>query len=185
MARRRHGRARRVGGVLAILALAVLGVGAGLVFFSSRDRADVSDQAAGPGQALPDRGHEHLRPGEKPRVRYASDPPTSGPHVPRAIRHDASTLGDDALLQALEQGNVVLLYGEPRPPEPLRSLARDVNQGAFSPDLAASGQAVILGRRPGTRGVVALAWRHLLRASGPRDPALRAFADAWLGRGAG
>jgi len=185
MARRRHGRARRVGGVLAILALAVLGVGAGLVFFSSRDRASVSDQAAGPGQAFPDQGHEHLSPGQKPAVGYASDPPTSGPHVPVAIRREASTLSDDQLLQALEQGNVVLLYGEARPPEPLPSLAQDVNQGAFSPDLAASGQAVILGRRPGARGVVALAWRHLLRVSDPRDPTLRTFADAWLGRGAG
>jgi len=171
--------------VLAILALAVLGVGAGLVFFSSRDRASVSDQAAGPGEAFPDQGHRHLRAGERPGMPYASDPPTSGPHVPVAIRRDASALSDDELLQALEQGNVVLLYGEPHPPEPLRRLARDVNQGAFSPDLAASGQAVILGRRPGTRGVVALAWRHLLRASDPGDPALRAFADAWLGRGPG
>jgi hypothetical protein len=42
---------------------------------------------------------------------------------------------------------------------------------------------VILAPRPGTRGVVAAAWRHLLRASSPTDPALRQFVDAWLGVG--
>ncbi len=168
-----------------ILVLAVLGVGAGVLFFTSRDRASVSDQAAGPGQAFPDQGHRHLRPGEKPSAPYSSEPPTSGAHVPVTIRRDATVLSDDEILQALEQGNVVLLYGSARAPEALKRLAADLNQGAFTPDLAASGQAVILGRRAGTRGTVALAWRHLLRAAAPQDPALRTFAEAWLGRGPG
>ena len=43
---------------------------------------------------------------------------------------------------------------------------------------------MILADRPGTDGVVALAWRRMLRARGPTDPALEAFADYWLGRGA-
>jgi hypothetical protein len=32
--------------------------------------------------------------------------------------------------------------------------------------------------------VTALAWRRSLRASDPTAPELKAFADAWLGRGA-
>ena len=39
-------------------------------------------------------------------------------------------------------------------------------------------------RRPGTAGVIALAWTHMLRVATPTDPALRAFAQFWLGRGA-
>ena len=41
---------------------------------------------------------------------------------------------------------------------------------------------MILARRPGA-GVQALAWRRRLVASGPDDPKLRDFADAWLGQG--
>ena len=43
---------------------------------------------------------------------------------------------------------------------------------------------MILAAAPGTEGVIARAWRHLLRAVDPADPALREFADYWLGRGA-
>ena len=51
-------------------------------------------------------------------------------------------------------------------------------------EFLAAGQVVVLGRRPATRGVVAVAWRRQLRAERPDDPALREFADFWLGRGA-
>ncbi len=54
----------------------------------------------------------------------------------------------------------------------------------FTPALAATGDAVILAPRPGTAGVVALAWAHLLRVQQPSDPALRQFIGFWLGRGA-
>ena len=88
-----------------------------------------------------------------------------------------------ALLEALRAGNVVLVYGSPRPPEPLRTLADEV-AGPFDPALASAGQAVILARRPGTRGVSALSWSRVLRAASATDPRLRDFAEAWLGRGA-
>ncbi len=55
--------------------------------------------------------------------------------------------------------------------------------GPFDPGLAAAGQAVILARRPGVPGVVALAWRRKLEASGPDDPQLHEFAEAYLGPG--
>jgi hypothetical protein len=154
-------------------------VGAVLLFFSSRDKSTFS-AGAGPGQAFPDLGRRHLRPGERPGVAYNSSPPTSGPHVAAAVRRDATALSDDQVLQALETGDVVLVYGTPRPPAALRSLVADL-AGPFDPALAASGQAAILARRAGTRGVVALAWRHLLRATSPGDPRLRDFVDYWLG----
>ena len=56
--------------------------------------------------------------------------------------------------------------------------------GPFDPELAAAGQAVILAERPGLEGVQALAWRRRLVASGPDDPKLQEFAEAWLGQGA-
>jgi hypothetical protein len=99
------------------------------------------------------------------------------------VTRDGAELSDDQILHALEAGNVVLVYGTRVPPRALRALAVDV-AGPFAPALVRAGQAVVLARRPGTRGVLALAWTRLLRTPSPDDPQLRAFAEAWLGRGA-
>ena len=151
-------------------------------FFAGRDQAGVSAVDSGPGRALPDLGHAHLKPGA-PRPRYDSDPPTSGAHVPVPVRHDQRKLSTDQLLQALEEGNVVVMYGGGTPRPGLRALALSLAP-PFRPALAAAGQAVILARRPGTRGLLGLAWAHAITVPGPRDPRLRAFIQFWLGRGA-
>ena len=163
-----------------VLSLGLIAVLSG--FFAGRDSAGVTGALGQPGSAFRDLGAEHIRPGQ-PRLPYNSNPPTSGPHVPAAVRHDQSRLSDDQLLEALELGNVVFAYGGPMPPAGLIKAARSVAP-AFSPALAASGQTVILDHRPGTAGIVALAWTHMLRLGSPGDPALRQFAEFWLGRGA-
>jgi hypothetical protein len=89
-----------------------------------------------------------------------------------------------ALRRTLARGNVLLAYGTPAAPAGLRALADDVQGGPPDPALAAAGQAVLPVREPGTNGVVALAWGRRLRAAAPADPALRRFAEVWLGRGA-
>jgi Protein of unknown function (DUF3105) len=173
---------RRVALALAAVVVAVGAVIGLVLVLGSRDQGGVgSANAAGPGRVFPDQGDHHLKPGE-PRPGYDSMPPTSGPHHPVPVTRDAARLSDDQLLHALELGDVVLLYGQARPPAPLVSTQRAV-AGPFSPALAAQGQAVILGRRPGTRGVVAVAWRRLLSAASPTDPRLAHFADYWLGAG--
>lgn len=181
-----HRRLRRLGAVVLTLVIALGGVVLLLLFFQGRDHSqihDASPTAGGPGQSFRDQGHAHLAAGQQPAKAYASNPPTSGPHRVVAIRRDATRLTDDQILHALELGDVVLLYGTPQPPPQLRALARQL-AGPFDPALAASGQAVVLGQRPGTEGVVALAWRHLLRVPSASDPALADFATYWLGRGA-
>jgi Protein of unknown function (DUF3105) len=172
----------RVAILLASLALSV-----GLIvllsgFFAGRDQAGVSGGATGPGQAFADLGHATLRPGQA-RPAYDSTPPTSGAHVPVAVTRDQAALTDDQLLSALEVGDVVIVYGGSRPPAGLERFARAAAP-PFSPALAATGDAVILARRPGTAGTVALAWAHLLRVRAPSDPALGQFTGFWLGRGA-
>ncbi|HEV3002556.1 MAG TPA: DUF3105 domain-containing protein [Solirubrobacteraceae bacterium] len=105
---------------------------------------------------------------------------------------DDATFGDDgapaapgrpapqATAPELRRGNVVLRYGDPAHAATLRRMAAE-----FGPEsLAGAGQAVLVRRDPGTRGVVAEAWRRRLQASSPDDPALREFAEYWLGRGA-
>lgn len=163
---------------IAVGVIAVLSGG----LLAGRDNPGVSAGSSGPGAVSRDQGDAHLRPGA-PRPAYDSSPPTSGAHVPVPVTRDESMLTDDQLLQALSVGDVVLMYGTRSPARPLRAVAAAA-AAPFSPALAASGQAVILARRPGTAGVTALAWTRMLRVASPGDPALRAFAQAWLGRGA-
>jgi hypothetical protein len=171
--------------VAIVLASLVLSLGLIVLlsgYFTGRDQAGVSGGTTGPGQAFTDLGHRALTPGE-PRPRYNSDPPTSGAHVPTAVTRDGVALTDDQLLSALQAGNVVIVYGTRRPPAGLEQFARSLAP-PFSPALAATGNAVILAPRPGTAGVVALAWAHLQRVASASDPALRQFVGFWLGRGA-
>jgi hypothetical protein len=171
---------------LAIL-LASLALSVGLIialsgFFAGRDQAGVSGAASGPGQAFTDLGHAALRPGQ-PRPAYDSNPPTSGAHVAEAIPRPGAPLNVDELLSALQVGDVVILYGGSRPPAGLEQFARTVAP-PFTSELAATGDALILARRPGTQGILALAWAHMLRVPRASDPALRDFVGFWLGRGA-
>jgi hypothetical protein len=126
-----------------------------------------------------------LRPGQARAggIQYDSDPPTSGPHVPEPILHNEARLDDDQILQALELGDLVIVYGTRDPPPGLLAVARTLAP-RFSPALAAAGQAVILVHRPHYPRLVALAWAHLLPATGPADPRLKPFVQFWLGRGA-
>jgi hypothetical protein len=151
-------------------------------YFAGKDPAGVSGAATPVGQQFRDLGHAQLRPGQ-PRPAYDSNPPTSGAHVPEPVRADLTKLSDDQLLQALQEGNVVIAYGGRNPPAGLVSLADKV-AGPFSPALAQQGQAVILERRPGTIGLIGLAWAHMVHVSAPNDGLLTAFAQYWLGRGA-
>jgi hypothetical protein len=80
----------------------------------------------------------------------------------------------------LERGNVVLHFDDPADARALRRLAQQ-----YGPEsLADDGQAVLVRRTPGTRGVAAEAYRRRLEVPRPDDPALREFVEFWLGRGA-
>ena len=170
--------------VLAGVVLVVAAIGGWVLFANSRDDAGVGSGAtpSGPGELQPDRGAKHLPAGEHVPLEGLTDPPTSGAHHERLVTREG-TLDPNEIIHALELGDVILFYGSTRPPDALKRLQEDVS-GPFDAEVAAAGQQVILARRPGTDGVVAAAWRRLLRVSDPSDPALREFADAWLGVGA-
>jgi hypothetical protein len=168
-------------GVVSLL-VAVGAIAALSGVFAANDQPGVTGATQGPGLAFPDLGHAHLSAGAL-RPPYNSDPPTSGAHVPEPVLHDEATLNFDQVLQALEVGDVVVFFGGPAPPPGLASLARSVS-GHFSPDLAQAGQAVILARRPGTQGLIGVAWTRMVQVSAPDAPLLKQFAQFWLGRGA-
>jgi len=164
--------------VLAVAIIALLSGG----LLAGRDTPGITGQGAGIGTVYRDLGDTHLRPREL-RPPYDSEPPTSGAHVPVPVTRDAAAISDDRLLQALETGNVVFLYGGRRAPPGLAALAARIAP-PFTPGLAAAGQAVILARRSGTSGIVGTAWTRLVRVNSVADPLLAAFARFALGRGA-
>jgi hypothetical protein len=173
----------RVAIVVASLVLAVGLIAILSGFFAGRDQAGVAGPVTNTvGQTFPDQGDAHLGPGQ-PHPVYNSNPPTSGAHIPEPILLDRNVLNDDQLLEALEVGDVVIMYGTKKPSPTLAALARSLG-GRFSPALAASGQAVVLAKRPGTQGLIALAWTKLLRVRSAGDPALKQFVSQRLGRGA-
>jgi hypothetical protein len=149
--------------------------------FASHDQGTLSSATVA-GHGFRDLGDRLLRKDQR-RPRYDSNPPTSGAHFAALVTRDEATLNNDQLLGALAAGDVVILYGTQQPPAGLTTLAQALAP-PFTPGLAQAGQAVILGRRPGTSGLIGLAWAHMLRTSSVLDPRLREFAAFWLGRGA-
>jgi hypothetical protein len=149
---------RRVLVGLLIVVLSLAAVIAVVLVLQSRDDAEVG-RGSGPG--------------EKVEARC--------PDEPAGITRDARPLSEDQIRQALALGNVVLRYSGSRPPAALRQLQEELT-GPFDAEIAAAGQAVIVAG--GGKTVEALAWGRRQRARTPGDPALRTFAEAWLGEGA-
>lgn len=85
--------------------------------------------------------------------------------------------------EILRAGNVILVAGRGQAGG-ARGLARALTGGDATGALRRAGQAVLVREGPGRGGVVAVAWRHQLRAENAQDPALTAFVEYWLGRGA-
>jgi hypothetical protein len=164
--------------VAAGVAVAIAGLIALVLVFSARDDSQLSSAPAGPGELQPDHGAAHDGPAEP----TGGEPPTSGTHRPEPVTRDRTRLTDDQLIHALELGDVVVLYGTPKPAPALVRLQREI-AGPFDAELAAAGQAIVLAPRSGAGPATALAWRRILRTDDPADPQLREFAEAWLGRG--
>jgi hypothetical protein len=164
--------------VISIGVIALLSGG----LLAGRDTPGVSQSGAPVGVPYRDQGHAHLAP-RTLHPAYDSQPPTSGAHVPLPVTRDATTLNVDQLLQALEVGDVVIMYGTSSPPPGLTALANSA-ASPFTPGLAAAGQAVILAHQPGTTGLIGLAWTRMIRVASATDPKLRNFSEYWLGRGA-
>ena len=83
----------------------------------------------------------------------------------------------------LRAGNLVLTHRSQADGPALRALAEDL-AGPPDPALEEAGQAIAVEHRPDqAQAVVARAYRRRLEADSARDPALRRFAEYWLGRG--
>jgi hypothetical protein len=113
----------------------------------------------------------------------ATVPQGAGASPGRAVlpaRDDPAWQRDAGTLAA---GNVIVRYGDQADRAPLVALADEV-AGPPSKALVSSGQAVIIRRDPSQAGVLARAYAHQLLTRSPRDPRLRLFVEARLGRAA-
>jgi hypothetical protein len=151
---------RRVLVGLAVVVLAAVVVGAGILALQARDDAEIGGPAAGPGERVTDRC----------------------PARRSAITRDRRRLSRAQIQTALARGNVVILYGA-RPSGELLRLQRDV-AGPFDAELAAAGQAVVLAEDGVPAGYEARAWGRRMSVGANDAPQLRDFAEAWLGKGA-
>lgn len=155
---------RRAAGLLVALVVALAAVVGLLLFLQARDTStlDRSGKAsAAPGTTV--------------------DSPA--PARPATVRRDGGSLTTDQIRTAVRAGDVVLVFDDGADVGTLRAVQEAVS-GPFDPDLAKVGEAVVLARRPGATGIVAMAFGHELRVARADDPALRAFSDAYVGRGA-
>ena len=150
-------------GVVIVLA----GLYALMTVVSGRDSSGVNQTPSGPGVLE--------------RAGAAGNPPTSGSHRKRNVTSEAK-VSRDALLTALELGDVVIVHPPGATPAGLRRLQDQVS-GRFDPEFAAAGQSVIVTAWPGVAGIEALAYRRRLKVASATDPQLKAFADTWLGKG--
>lgn len=164
-------RVRRLAPVLVGLLLVAGGIYGLLALFSGRDSSQLSAPAAAQG------------PGTLENEDGGGSPPTAGSPGGGSLTGEID-VSDPALLHALAIGDVAFAYDAAKPPPALVRLRDDIT-GPFDPELAAAGQMVFLVRFKGVEGVEALAWRRRYRAAGPADPQLRAFVEAWLGKGRG
>lgn len=131
-----------------------------------------------------DEGAEHVSPPE--RVRYDTDPPTSGAHyslggvAPAATGVHVEPVQDEAFVHNLEHGHVVVQYvAAAVPPEALRALQIVVRD---------NGNGVLMAPRTGTHpyAVAFVAWRVSVTCAQPNEKvgeALRVFIGGYGGKG--
>lgn len=124
-------------------------------------------------KTYPEEGRTHV----DGKVRYATNPPTSGDHfeIPSADGVLASAPPPERWVHTLEHGLIILQY---RPAAP--AAVRDSLQRVLEQD---SAHMVLMPNNTGMPfEVAAVAWRHVLgcsKYSERTDAALRAFRDAY------
>ena len=132
-----------------------------------------------PGTPIPRLGQDHVP--ETERVKYNSNPPTSGPHFARwaqwGIHRQAPV--DEQLVHNLEHGGVIISYRpEQIAGQQLEQLKAQVRElGKINP-------RIILTPRSKMETAIALtAWGYLQKLDGYDPKAVRAFYDAHIARG--
>jgi hypothetical protein len=128
-----------------------------------------------PGDYFPTLGNEHIETAETPHIRYNSDPPTSGPHLPYIAPWGVHSrpIAKELQVHNLEDGGVVVNYKpecEPSVLEPLKTIV-----GRYK-------ERVLLAPYPGLDRCVALtAWTRLDKFDQVDERRVVRFIEAYRG----
>ena len=132
-----------------------------------------------PGTALPKLGQDHVP--ETERVKYNSNPPTSGPHYAIWAQwgiHAKAPL-DERLVHNLEHGGVTISY---KPDQIQGQVLEQIK--AQVRELSKTNARIILTPRPNMDTAIALtAWGYLQKLDRYDPAAIQAFYDAHIARG--
>ena len=177
-ARPRRHRTAPLSAVLVVAVLAVLGAcadgGARPTTTRPTDGTGSARCGAEVREPLDPRSTQHLLPGS-PEPAYASDPPTSGPHLVERIAPgvQAQPLPRPVQVGLLEQGFVLIQH-------------RDLPDADRARLEALATEMVVVAPRSGPGpSVVATAWRHRMTCAAVDVAALRAFVAAHKGKVSG
>ena len=137
-----------------------------------------------PAQRFADQGQDHLAPGET-FDGYNSDPPTSGPHAPRAAPWGVSDepLPKEVPVHNMEHGGVIVWYNCDGGPEPLdeaacRQLIDDL--AGLVEEAVARGKEVLMTPYGEMDQRIALtAWQHLDAFDELDGARVRAFLESF------
>jgi hypothetical protein len=128
-----------------------------------------------PGEAVETQGNEHIESVNAEHEPYNTDPPTSGPHVDYVASWGVQRepVPDEEQVHNLEDGGVVVQYGEGVDFEEVKELAR----------ITADYERVVLAPRPSlSEDQIALtAWERILRLSSVDEGEIRGFVEAFEG----
>lgn len=128
-----------------------------------------------PGEAVETQGNEHIASVDAEHEPYNSDPPTSGPHTEELAPWGVSTepIPDERQIHNLEDGGVVIQYGDGVSREQVRELA------AISGDY----ERVVLAPRPGLpeNEIALTAWGRIMRLDTVDENRVRDFINTFEG----
>lgn len=147
-------------GVVVAVALLI----AGLAFLSRQ-----------PGESVETMGNEHIASVDAEHEPYNTDPPTSGPHVGDLAPWGVSTepVADERQIHNLEDGGVVIQYGDGVSPEQVTELA----------SISGDYERIILAPRPSLaeNEIVLTAWGRIMRLDSVDEDRIRDFINTFEG----
>lgn len=128
-----------------------------------------------PGQAVETMGNEHIESVNAEHEPYNTNPPTSGPHTEALAPWGVSTepVPDENQVHNLEDGGVVIQYGDGVGPAQVRELAA----------IAGDYERIILAPRPSIpeNQIAVTAWGRIMRLESVEEEKIRDFIETFEG----
>lgn len=128
-----------------------------------------------PGEAVETMGNEHIESVNAEHAPYNSDPPTSGPHTEQLAPWGVSTepVPDERQIHNLEDGGVVIQYGDGVSPDQVTELA----------SISGDYERVVLAPRPTLpeNQIAVTAWGRIMRLDTVDEGRIKDFIDTFEG----